>query len=185
MLQAVGQNWWMFLVQGVAAILFGLGALAWPGLTLTVLIALFGAYALADGIVALVAMFQTSAQSTPWWVWLLRGITGIGAALVTFAWPGMTAMFLVFVIAARALLSGIFEIVAAIHLRKELDNEWLLALSGLLSVVLGVFLVVAPGAGALAVLWWIGAFAIVFGILEIVLGFRLKGVNARLAHRRA
>jgi uncharacterized membrane protein HdeD (DUF308 family) len=178
----------MFAVQGVAAVLFGLGAMAWPGQTLAVLIALFGAYALADGIAALFAMFQTTAQITPWWVWLLRGITGIAAGLVTFAWPGITALSLVYVIAAKALLSGIFEIVAALQLRKEIEGEWLMVASGALSVMLGLWLFAAPGEGALALTWTIGIFAIVIGGLLIALGFRVRGLHERMesfAHARA
>jgi Uncharacterized conserved protein len=103
---------------------------------------------------------------------------------VTFVSPGLTALALLYVIAAWAIVRGVFEIIAAIHLRKELENEWLLALSGLLSVALGVLLIAAPGAGALALLWWIGGFAIIAGILMIVLGMRLKGVKDRLAPAR-
>jgi uncharacterized membrane protein HdeD (DUF308 family) len=178
----------MFAVQGVAAVLFGLAALAWPDLTLAFLIALFGAYAFVDGLAALVAMFQTTAQSTPWWAWLLRGITGIGAGLVTFAWPGITALTLVYIIAARALLAGIFESVAALRFRKELEGEWLMVGSGALSVILGLWLFAAPGPGALALTWTIGIFAIVIGGLLIALGFRVRGLHERLksfAHARA
>jgi uncharacterized membrane protein HdeD (DUF308 family) len=120
----------------------------------------------------------------PWGV-LLAGLAGIAIGVITFMSPGITAIALVYLIAAWAVLRGVFEIIAAIQLRKEIENEWLLGLAGALSVVLGLFLFAAPGAGAIAVLWWIGAFAIVFGILEIILGFRLKGLKGRVAHRTA
>jgi uncharacterized membrane protein HdeD (DUF308 family) len=180
MLRALGRNWWVLVVQGGAAVLFGLGAMAWPGLTLAVLIALFGAYALVDGVLALVSMFGAREQGTPWWVFLLWGVAGIGAGLAAFAYPGMTALILVYFIAARALLSGIFAIVAAIALRKEIEGEWLMVASGALSVILGVWLFAAPGEGALALTWTIGFFAVVIGILLIVLGFRLRGLHERL-----
>src|SRR5262245_47667092 len=184
MLRTLAQNWWAIVLRGVCAVLFGVGAFAWPGITLAVLILLYGAYALIEGVFAVAgALLGRHEGPFPWGV-LLAGLAGVVVGMVAFFYPGLTALALLYVIAAWAIVRGVFEIVAAIHLRKELNNEWLLALSGLLSVVLGVFLVLAPGAGALAVLWWIGAFAIVFGILEIILGFRLKGVNDRLAHRR-
>lgn len=188
MLRTLGRNWWMFVVQGMAAVLFGLGALAWPDRTLAFLIALFGAYALVDGIVALATLFVAGEGATPWWAWLLRSITGIAAGVATFAWPGMTALVLVYLIAARALLAGIFEMAAAMELRKEIEGEWLMVASGALSVLLGLWLFAAPGEGALALTWTIGIFAIVIGGLLIALGFRVKGIHERMesfAHARA
>jgi hypothetical protein len=113
------------------------------------------------------------------------GLAGSAIGVITFVYPGLTTLVLVYLIAAWALLRGVFEIIAAVQLRHELENEWLLGLSGLLSMVLGVLLFVAPGAGALAALWWIGAFAILFGVLTMILGFRLKGLQDRVAHRTA
>jgi uncharacterized membrane protein HdeD (DUF308 family) len=185
MLRTLAQNWWAIVLRGVCAVLFGLGAFAWPGMTLAVLVLLYGAYALVEGVLAVAwALVGRAAGPFPWGV-LLAGLAGVGVGIVTFLYPGLTALALLYLIAAWAIIRGVFEIIAAVHLRKELENEWLLALTGILSIVLGVILIVAPGAGALAVLWWIGAFAIVFGILSIVLGFRLKGVKDRLVHRRA
>jgi uncharacterized membrane protein HdeD (DUF308 family) len=166
-------------------VLFGVGAFAWPGITLAVLVMLYGAYALVEGAFAVAgAIMGRRTGAFPWGV-LLAGLAGIAIGLITFMSPGITAIALVYLIAAWAVLRGVFEIVAAIQLRKEIENEWLLGLAGALSVVLGLFLFAAPGAGAIAVLWWIGAFAIVFGIVEIVLGFRLKGLRDRVAHRMA
>jgi uncharacterized membrane protein HdeD (DUF308 family) len=181
MLRTLAQNWWAIALRGVCAVLFGVGAFAWPGITLAVLVLLYGAYALVEGVLAVAwALVGRQGGPFPWGV-LLAGLAGVAVGVVTFLYPGLTGLALLYLIAAWAIIRGIFEIIAAFHLRKEIENEWLLALSGLLSLALGVVLVVAPGAGALAVLWWIGAFAIVFGALTIMLGFRLKGLKDRLA----
>ena len=161
------------------------GAFAWPGITLAVLILLYGAYVLVEGVLEVAwALIGRQAGAFPWGV-LLAGLAGVAVGIVTFVSPGLTALALLYLIAAWAIIRGVFEIVAAIHLRRELENEWLLALSGLLSIGLGVLLIVAPGAGALALLWWIGGFAIVVGIVMIILGFRLKGLKERFAHGHA
>jgi uncharacterized membrane protein HdeD (DUF308 family) len=183
MLRTLAQNWWAIVLRGVCAVLFGVGAFAWPGITLAVLVLLYGAYALVEGVLAVAwALVGRQGGPFPWGV-LLAGLAGVAVGVVTFLYPGLTGLALLYLIAAWAIIRGIFEIIAAFHLRKEIENEWLLALSGLLSLALGVVLVVAPGAGALAVLWWIAAFAIVFGVLTIMLGFRLKGLKDRLAPR--
>jgi uncharacterized membrane protein HdeD (DUF308 family) len=179
MLRTLAQNWWAIVLRGVCAVLFGVGAFVWPGLTLAVLVLFYGAYAFVEGILAVAwALIGRHAGPFPWGV-LLAGLAGVGVGVVTFVSPALTALALLYLIAFWAIVRGIFEIVAAIHLRRELEKEWLLAVSGLLSILLGVILVVAPGAGALAVLWWIGAFAILFGVLTIALGFRLKAVRDR------
>ena len=179
MLQTLARNWWAIVLRGVCAILFGLGALLLPGITLAALVLLYGAYALLDGILEVASAFMRRQAGGFDWGMFIAGLAGIAAGVMTFIWPGLTALVLLYFIAAWAIVRGIFEIVAAIRLRKELTNEWLLALGGVLSVVLGVFLIAAPGAGALALLWWIGAFAIVFGVLTVILGFRLKGLGGR------
>jgi len=184
MLETLARNWWAVVLRGVCAILFGLAAFAWPGITLAVLILLYGAYALADGILAVIWSVRARQGGFPWGVFL-AGIAAIVAGILAFAWPGLTALALLYLIAAWAIVRGVFEIIAAIRLRKEIDNEWLLGLSGFASIVLGVLLLAWPGMGVLAVLWWIGAFAIVFGVVEIALGFRLKGLRGRLTPRRA
>jgi uncharacterized membrane protein HdeD (DUF308 family) len=184
MLRTLAQNWWAIVLRGVVAVLFGLAAFAWPGLTLAVLVLLFGAYALVEGVLAVLwAVANRSAGAFPWGV-LLAGLAGIAFGVITLLSPGLTALAVLYLIAIWAIVRGIFEIVAAVHLRREIDNEWLLGLSGLLSVLLGLFMIMAPGAGALAVVWWIGAFAIVVGVLTIILGFRLKSVKDRLGALR-
>jgi uncharacterized membrane protein HdeD (DUF308 family) len=170
----LGRNWGWVVLRGVAAVLFGVLAFAWPGITLAALVIVWGAYALADGVLALVAAYRVRDQGQPFWSLLIVGLLGIAAGIVTFIWPGMTALLLLMFIAAWAIVMGVFQIVAAIRLRKEIRGEWLLGLSGVLSVLFGVVMFVQPGTGALAVIWAIGSFAIVFGVLLIWLGFKLK-----------
>jgi len=178
MLQALAQNWWAIVIRGVCGVVFGLAAFVWPGLTLTVLVLLYGAYALVDGVLAVIwSLAARHPGAFPWGV-LLAGVAGTFFGVITFLWPGLTALALLYLIAAWAIARGVFEIVAAVHLRREIEGEWLLGLSGVLSVLLGVVLLLAPGAGALAVIWWIGATAIVFGVLTILLGLRLRRLRA-------
>ena len=181
MLEHLGRNWGWIVLRGVAAVLFGILAFALPGITLAVLVIVWGAYALADGILALIAAYRVRDQGKPFWSLVIVGLLGIAAGIVTFIWPGMTALVLLMFIAAWAVVMGIFQIVAAIRLRKEIKNEWLLGLSGVLSVLFGIIMFVQPGAGALAVIWVIAAYAIVFGILLIWLGLRLKKGSERHA----
>jgi uncharacterized membrane protein HdeD (DUF308 family) len=176
MLAMLARHWWVVALRGVFAIIFGVLALIWPGLTLFVLIAMFGAYALVDGIFAVIAGIASYGRNERWWAVLLEGIAGIILGVLTFLWPGTTALVLVYFIAAWALITGVFEIAAAIRLRKEIEGEWMMILSGILSIIFGVFLVAAPGAGALGLTLVIGAYAIVFGILFIILAFRLRSL---------
>ena len=170
----LGRNWGWIVVRGIAAVIFGVLALVLPGITLAALVLLWGAYALADGIIALIAAFRIRDRGKPFWALLVVGILGIAAGILTFIWPGMTAIVLLAFIAAWSLVMGIFQIIAAVRLRKSIENEWLLGLSGLLSVIFGVLMLINPGAGALAVIWVIGAYAIVFGVLLIALGLKLR-----------
>ncbi len=173
--ECLSGNWWVVLLRGAAGVLFGIVTLFAPGLSLAALVLAFGAYALADGVLAIVSTIRRrGVGERQWWMLLLEGITGIGAALVTLFWPGISALALLFLIAAWAIVTGAFALVAAIQLRKAMTGEWLLASSGILSIALGVLLVMFPGAGALAVVLWIGAYALVFGTLLIVLAFRLR-----------
>ncbi|MFN8475706.1 MAG: HdeD family acid-resistance protein [Anaerolineae bacterium] len=176
MLYAMSRDWWAWAVRGVVAVLFGVATFIWPSISLAVLVALFGAYALVDGILT-TAVAVSNTNMPRWWVLLVEGLVGIGAGIVAFLYPSITALALLMLIAAWAIVTGILEVVAAIQLRKELEGEWLLALSGVLSVVFGVLLVLQPTAGALAVLWLIGAYAIVFGVTELVLAIRLRRIK--------
>jgi uncharacterized membrane protein HdeD (DUF308 family) len=168
-------NWWSFVLRGIFAILFGVLCFILPGMALLTLVYLFGIYALVDGILRIIGAFRRSdPQQQPWWALLIGGIFSIIAALIAFFSPGITTLALLYLIAAWALVTGSFEIAAAIRLRKQIDNEWLLALSGVLSIVFGVLLFIMPGPGALAMVWWIGIFAIIFGSLMIALGVKLR-----------
>ena len=173
-LQALSKCWWLVLLRGIAGIVFGVLAFAWPGLTLLTLVLFYGAYALVDGILALVAAFTGGTKPVPTWWLIVVGLFGIAAGLVTFLWPGITALVLIVFIGAWAIAHGIFEIVGAIKLRKEIDNEWWLILAGALSVIFGVVVLAAPGAGALGLVWAIGAYSFVFGILLVGLSLRLR-----------
>ena len=163
--------------------IFGLLALFWPGLVLPVLVILFGAYALVDGVFAVVAAVSGRAGRGMRWLVLLEGIAGIAIGIISILWPGITALALLYFIAAWAIITGIFEVIAAVELRREITNEWFLIISGALSVVFGLLLLLFPGAGALALIWLIGAYAVLFGVLLIALAFQLRAWGERL--RRA
>jgi uncharacterized membrane protein HdeD (DUF308 family) len=186
MVMTLARNWWVLALRGLCAITFGLLAFIWPGITLGALVLLYGAFALVDGILSIMAaIFKGQGSGTPWWALVLTGLLGIAAGVVTFAWPGITALILLYLIAAWAIVSGIFEIIAAIKLRKEIENEWWLALTGILSVIFGFMLMARPGAGAIAVVWLIGSYAIILGIFLLALAFKLKGFRERLSGRFA
>jgi len=176
-------SWSALALRGVLAILFGFLVFVWPGITLWVLILFFGANALVDGVLALVAAIRGGASGARWWGMLIEGILGIATGIITFVWPGLTALVLLYVIAAWAIIIGVFEIIAAIRLRKEIEGEWLLGLRGVLAIVFGVVLFANPGAGALALVWVIGAFSIALGVLELALAFRLRGHHRRRTAR--
>jgi uncharacterized membrane protein HdeD (DUF308 family) len=178
-------SWSALALRGVLAVIFGLMVLVWPGLSLYVLVLFFGANALIDGVLAVVAAFRGSASGGRWWGMLIQGILGIATGIVTFVWPGLTALVLLYFIAAWAIVIGVFEIIAAVRLRKEIEGEWLLGLRGVLAVVFGVILFVNPGAGALAVVWVIGAFSIALGVLNLILAMKLRGHHQRRATRTA
>ena len=171
--ELLARNWWTLVVRGGIAIVFGLLAMILPLATLVGLVWLFGAYAFIDGLFAIAAAVRGSAARA-WWMWLLEGIAGLVIGLVSFVWPGLTAVALVYIIAAWALLTGVLEIVAAIRLRKEITGEWWLAAGGVLSIVLGAILAVAPGAGAVALIWLLGVYAILFGVILLGLGYKLR-----------
>ena len=167
------RSWWMPVLRGVAAIVFGVLALAWPGPTLVALIALFAAYAIVSGAVAIVAAIRNREQRG-WWLPLLLGLASVVAGVLTIVFPAITALALVIVIGINALFVGVLDIAMAIRLRKEIEGEWLLGIAGLLSVLFGLFVILFPGAGALALLWIIGVYAIALGIALVVLGLRMR-----------
>ncbi|MDF0653073.1 MAG: HdeD family acid-resistance protein [Nitrospira sp.] len=174
LLDHLAKNWGWIALRGAAGVIFGVLAIVWPGITLVVLALFFGAYAFMDGVFALVAAYRRREGHKAVWPLVLVGVLGVAAGVATFLWPGMTALALLLFIAVWALSIGIFQIAAAIRLRKEIDNEWLLGASGALSVLFGALMIASPGAGALAVVWMIAAYSILFGVMLIALGFRLK-----------
>jgi uncharacterized membrane protein HdeD (DUF308 family) len=168
----LARYWWVVALRGIAAILFGVLAFVWPGMTLAVLVILFGAYALLDGILGLIAALRGETQHRL--ALALEGVVSILAGLVAFVWPGLTALALLYIIAFWAIVTGALEIFAAVRLRRIISNELGLIIGGVLSVLFGIVLLVAPGAGALAVVILIGAYAIVFGIALLGLAWRLR-----------
>ena len=180
MFDALAQNWWLILLKGICAIAFGVLALAWPGVTIFTLVLLYGVYALLDGVFALTAAATGNTPAPRWWLAVV-GIIGIGAGILTFLWPNITALVLLLLIAFWAIATGVREIIGAIRLRKEIDNEWLLAASGLVSVLFGLLLLTRPAAGALALITVIGAFAILHGLLLVWFSLRLRGHSDAVA----
>jgi uncharacterized membrane protein HdeD (DUF308 family) len=170
----ISAKWWSFVVRGLLAIIFGILALIMPGPTLLALVLLFGIYSVADGIFNIMGAFTVEREQTRWWVLLIEGIVSIAAGVIAFVLPGLTALALLYLIAAWAVVTGVLEIAAAIRLRRHIKGEWLLALAGVLSVVFGALIALRPGVGALAIVWWIGAYAIAFGALLIALGLRIR-----------
>jgi uncharacterized membrane protein HdeD (DUF308 family) len=166
-------NWWALLLRGIAAVLFGLGALLWPGLTLFVLIVLFGAYALVDGVFGVVAGIRESGERR--WLLLAEGALGVLAGLAVLLWPGITAVVLLYIISFWAILGGLLRVATAILFRREVENVWAMIGSGVLSVLFGMILVVLPGVGLLSLVWLVGIYAIVFGAAMIALGFMVRG----------
>jgi uncharacterized membrane protein HdeD (DUF308 family) len=180
MLEKITRNWWTFAVRGAVAVFFGAAALIWPGQTLQALVLLFGAYALVDGIFAIFAGIASYRYFERWWAVVLEGVVGVVVGLLTFFWPSITTLALLYFIAAWALITGILEIVAAIQLRRVIANEWMLILSGLLSIIFGILLFAFPGTGAVSVVWLIGMYALVFGISEIIFAFRLRSLGHKV-----
>ena len=178
-LRPLTRSWWLILLRGIASILFGIAAFVWPGLTVLALTLLYGAFAMADGILSLGAALTGSGErSIPTWWLVVIGLLGIAAGTVAFLWPGLTAFALVIMIGAWAVAIGVMQIIGAIWLRHEIEDEWLLIAAGSLSVLFGAAVLLKPGAGALALAWAIGTFAILSGILLVAFALRIKGVQA-------
>jgi len=167
-------TWWALALRGVVAILFGLFTFAVPQVTVAALALLFAAYAFVDGVFNLILAVRGGAGRERWWVLLFEGIIGIAVAAFTVAWPVITVLVLLYIVAAWAVITGILELAAAIRLRKQIEGEWLLALAGIASLIFGVLLFLSPGIGAIVIAWWIGAYVFVFGILMLALAFRVR-----------
>ena len=176
MLKGLADSWWTFAMRGAFALLFGIGALSFPGLTVLILIIFFGVYALVDGVTALVLGIGEKRRP----VYLLLGLIGIAAGVFAIARPGATALALLWLIGIWAVAKGVAEVMAAIQIRKEVEGEWAIALSGVISVLFGVFVLARPGAGALALVWLIALYAFMSGILKLTLGFKLRRLKKTL-----
>jgi uncharacterized membrane protein HdeD (DUF308 family) len=168
-------HWWALALRGVIAILFGLAAFLRPGIALEALILLFGAYALVDGAFSIVGVFGGTRSGTPRWLLLLEGVVSILAGLIAFVFPALTAIALLYLIAAWAVVTGLAEIATAIRLRQEITGEWALILGGIVSVIFGLLLAVLPGVGILSLIWLVGAYAVIFGVLLLITAFQVRG----------
>lgn len=173
LLRLLAHNWWVLLVRGLAGILFGLFAFAWPGFTLLTLVLLYGVYVAVEGFCEIMAAIRGGTMAPRWWL-ALAGVIALLAAAVTFLMPGITALVLLYIIGAWAVVRGVFEIAGAIQLRKEIAGEWMLILSGILSILFGLCVFVWPGATAISLVWLIGLYAFAAGVLCVGLAFRLK-----------
>jgi len=179
MAMELARNWWALALRGAAAIIFGVIALFWPPAAIAALVAVFGAYALVDGIFNLVAAVRAGRSGQRWGALLFEGIVSLLVGVLTLFFPGVTALALVLYVAAWSLVTGVAEVVAAIKLRQQIQGEWLLALSGILSIAFGILLFISPLVGAIAIAIWIGAYAVVFGALLVGLSLRLRSWASR------
>jgi uncharacterized membrane protein HdeD (DUF308 family) len=165
----------LLMIRGLIGVTAGVLAFMWPGVTIAALVILFGFYALIDGITnVFIGVKKQTGTNKRSWLTIVQGLIGIVAGVLTFVWPGITALALLLLIGAWAMVTGIFEIVAAIRLRKEIRGEWLLVLSGALSIIFGVLLFIAPGLGAIGLAWGLGAYAAASGAVLVALGVRLR-----------
>ena len=174
-------SWWAMVVRGMIGIALGITAFLWPAITLRVLVLLFAGYAIIDGVLAFAGATQARRARQQSGFLALEGAVGLLAGAITLARPTITTTILVYVIAAWAILTGILEIGAAIRLRQTIQGEWLMAFFGLMSVMFGIAIAVAPALGALAIALWIGAYAFASGVVLMALGFRLR--NQAHPHR--
>lgn len=174
LLRVMSDNWWVLLIRGIAAILFGLMALILPGLTVVALLIAFGAYAIVDGVMGCILAFRRKSEDDRWWVWLIEGLLSIVIGLMALFWPVAASLALVIWMAAWALVAGIMRVIAAIRLRKEIKGEWALGLSGVLMMIWGLLMAMVPAAGILSIAWLLGVFSLAGGILMIVLSLRLR-----------
>jgi uncharacterized membrane protein HdeD (DUF308 family) len=179
MQQRLSLNWTALALRGVVAIIFGIVAFLLPGLTLGALILLFAAYAIVDGVSHIITGIRQHEGNRPDWLMIGIGVIGVAAGLVAAILPGITALFLLSLIGAWAIVIGVFEIVAAYRLRKEISGEWLLALGGIVSIGFGIYVSLFPGAGAIALVWLIALYAVISGITLLVLAFRMRSLADR------
>jgi uncharacterized membrane protein HdeD (DUF308 family) len=183
MIRAISKYWWVFTLRGLIAIAFGLAALVWPALTLGVMVLLFGLFALFEGGLAILTSFGKGDEKGGWTL-MLEGLAGIlvcvivllGTSIGAMLWPRVAAVMLVYYIAGWAILAGLFKIITAFRIRTEVKGEWVLGLSGLISILVGLILILRPGAGVLTVAWLIGLYAIILGIFQLLLGLKYRKI---------
>jgi uncharacterized membrane protein HdeD (DUF308 family) len=178
MTEQLSREWWLLALRGLIGIAFGVVAFLWTGITLLALVALFGAYMFVDGVFALVQAFRFRHERERWPMLLLEAVLGIAIGVLTFFWPGITALAWLYTIAAWAILTGVLEIVTAVRLRKVIQGEFFIALTGVLSIVLGVAMAALPLAGLVAWVWLIGSYSIVFGVLMVAAAVRLRSAGS-------
>jgi len=172
-MDALARNWWLIFLRGICAVIFGVLTFFWPGLTLLTLVLFYGAFSLLDGAFSIAAAVKGGAPMPRWWLALV-GLLGIGVGVITLFWPQITGFVLLLFIAGWAIASGVLQIIGAIKLRQEIEGEWLLIASCVLSVLFGIGVILFPGAGALSLALVIGAFAVAYGVLLIGFALRLK-----------
>jgi uncharacterized membrane protein HdeD (DUF308 family) len=189
MIRAISKYWWVFSLRGIIAIVFGLAALLWPALTLGVMVLLFGFFALLEGLLTVVTSFGKGDEKGGWTL-LLEGLVGLlvcvivllGTSIGSILWPKVAAVMLVYYIAGWAVLAGLFKIITAFRIRREVKGEWILGLNGLVSILVGVILILRPEAGVLAVAWLIGILAVIVGIFQLLLGLKFRKISSSLKH---
>ena len=174
MLTILGRSWWLMLLRGIAAVLFGLTAVLIPQLTLLFLVILFGVFVLLDGILAGITALRERRSHPRWWLPLLEGVLGLGFGIAILVWPQISLLVLIYLAAGWAILTGVMELITAVALRQEISNEWLLVIAGIASLAVGGILLLQPESGVLAAAWLIGIYALILGILQIILSIRLK-----------
>ncbi len=185
MLSLLARRWWVVLIRGLAAILLGVSAVLMPGVTLMSVLFVFGAFTVGDGLMAIIMGFSTHHNGRIWWEEVLLGLLAIIAGAVAALLPGVTALVLVYIIAISAIIRGVFEIAAAIQLRKVIDDEWILVLAGVVSLLFGSILLIRPGEGAIAMVILIGAYMIAVGAMIVAFSLRLRHVHQRLQQHAA
>jgi uncharacterized membrane protein HdeD (DUF308 family) len=181
--ELISRTWWILALQGLCALMFGILAVLWPGTTLLGLVVLFAAYALITGAAAVVGAVNNRKYEEYWWVLLLLGLVSIAAGVIAVLHPDLTALVLVLLMGANALVSGVLQIILAIQLRKVIEGEWLMAAAGIVSIVFGILVFLYPGAGALAMVFLISFYAVLTGILLLAVAFRLKGLGKAASSR--
>jgi uncharacterized membrane protein HdeD (DUF308 family) len=179
MLDVVSRKWWVLLLRGLGFIALGVIAMMWPGIPLMALVVLFAVFSLIDGAASVVLGMRGEPNGTMWWTMIFLGVLALAAGIVAIAWPQITMLVLLSIVAAFAIVRGIFEIVAAVKLRKQIDDEWILGLSGAASVLFGVLLMARPLEGLVVLAILIGAYMLALGVLAVALSLRLRRLQQK------